>query len=75
MTRNIFLHENNSRPNATLPSSYLFIKFYKPHSLLQMTTLSHITNSPISPVIMPYNAPNYPVTLSQTSPVYSVTMS
>ena len=25
-----------------------FIKFYKPHSLLQMTTLSHITNSPIS---------------------------
>ena len=53
----------------------LFIKFYRPHSTIQIMSLFHITYSPHLPVIMPYNAPNYPVTQPQTSPVYSVTMS
>ena len=64
MIRNIFFHENNSRRNTTLPSSYPFYQVLQTSfSLTNDITFPH-HQLPHLPVIMPYNAPNYPVTLS-----------
>ena len=64
----------------------LFIKFYKPHSTIQIMSLFHITNSPISLLsclimppntLLPYLKHLLPTLLPclKTTPLYPVTLS
>ena len=69
MTRNIFFHDKNSRPNATLPSSYLFYQVLQTSfSLTNDITFPH-HNSPVSLLSCLITPPNTAYHITSVSPV------